>query len=47
MTSMVSTIIVLFGYLVSIVRYHEKINGFCMTGSVLIIIGVIKVILAG
>lgn len=47
MTSMVSTIIVLFGYLVSVLRYHEAINGFCLAGSILIIIGVIRVIVAG
>ena len=47
MTIMVSTTGIMIAYLVSIFRYHEEINGFCIGGSILVVIGLSRIILHG
>ena len=42
-TTMVGFVSVILGYLVKIFRYKEEVNFFCLSGSILIMLGVARI----
>lgn len=45
MTTMMTSSNIVVGYIVSIIRYHEQINIFCLLGSIFIVVGLTKIVL--
>jgi uncharacterized membrane protein len=44
---MLSSITILIAYLISIFRYHEELNVFCVIGSGLVVLGLSRIVLHG
>lgn len=46
MTIMMGSTTIIVSYFYSVVRYSESINGFCLVGSLLIVLGLSRIVLA-
>ena len=47
LTIMLGCLTVLMGYAVSIIKYNEEINTFCLFGAIFILVGLSRIVMAG